>query len=611
MLRTQNLHVVKTEPLVAPRVIKRELPGSDALYAVVVRARATIRDIIAGRDGRLLALVGPCSIHDPEAARDYARRLAALAARLADKLFVVMRVYFEKPRTTIGWKGLINDPHLNGTHDMQLGLRLARQLLVDLARLGLPAGTELLDPITPQYLADLISWAAIGARTTESQTHREMASGLSMPVGFKDTTDGNQQVAIDALESARHPHTFLGIDQDGVASVIHTEGNPDGHIILRGWRTPRYDAWSIRRGEELLLAAGLPALVLAGQLLGVHVGEADDPHVRVGAADLRPPETDVLDGGHDPAEEQRAELAHHLGGLDVADAFLDREADRLPHLLGEEAVAHQVAGLDREFFSLVAFRLRELRVVVTQREPPEGDVPRLVLHDVGVHRRGERVLRLVADGGEGGEREPLDQHLHAEVGHVPARVAEDVVEQALERRRDRVGEVELLVQEARVGLHMARLVHHLRGGVEFGVDARHLLHDLGGADERPLLAVQELRELPGLEVAPEGGLLLAREPLPHGRAEDRDRLVGQLLRIFRIEVLRPVDAGVGVPLELLALLVEVHERGAALLVLPAKDGVEGVPPRPGAVLDRNGVAAVGRHGALRGSGLLADSGAQS
>ncbi|HTD26905.1 MAG TPA: 3-deoxy-7-phosphoheptulonate synthase, partial [Candidatus Elarobacter sp.] len=216
MLRTQNLHVVKTEPLVAPRVIKRELPGSDALYAVVVRARATIRDIIAGRDGRLLALVGPCSIHDPEAARDYARRLAALAARLADKLFVVMRVYFEKPRTTIGWKGLINDPHLNGTHDMQLGLRLARQLLVDLARLGLPAGTELLDPITPQYLTDLISWAAIGARTTESQTHREMASGLSMPVGFKNTTDGNQQVAIDALESARHPHTFLGIDQDGV-----------------------------------------------------------------------------------------------------------------------------------------------------------------------------------------------------------------------------------------------------------------------------------------------------------------------------------------------------------------------------------------------------------
>src|SRR5256712_10377339 len=188
MLRTQNLHVVKTEPLVAPCVIKRELPGSDTLYEVVVRARATIRDIIAGRDGRLLAVVGPCSIHDPEAALDYAGRLGALAERLADKLFVVMRVYFEKPRTTVGWKGLINDPHLDGTHDMQLGLRLARKLLVDLAGPGLPAGTELPDPITPPYPAHPISWAAIGPRTTPSATHREMAGGLSVPVGFKHTT---------------------------------------------------------------------------------------------------------------------------------------------------------------------------------------------------------------------------------------------------------------------------------------------------------------------------------------------------------------------------------------------------------------------------------------
>src|SRR3989449_10380102 len=246
MLRTQNLHVVKTEPLVAPRVIKGELPGSDALYEVVVRARATIRDLIGGRDARLLAVVGPCSVHDPEAALDYARRLRALADRVADKLFVVMRVYFEKPRTTIGWKGLINDPHLNGTHDMQLGLRLARKLLVDLARLGLPAGTELLDPITPQYLADLISWAAIGARTTESQTHREMVSGLSMPIGFKNTTGGSLQIALDALQAARAPHSFLGIDQDGFTSIVRTRGNRFGHVVLRGGRTrTNYDAESI------------------------------------------------------------------------------------------------------------------------------------------------------------------------------------------------------------------------------------------------------------------------------------------------------------------------------------------------------------------------------
>src|SRR3989475_2330243 len=254
MLRTQNLHVVKTEPLVAPRVIKRELPGSDALYEVVVRARATIRDIIAGRDRRLLAVVGPCSIHDPEAALDYAGRLGTLAERLADKLFVVMRVYFEKPRTTVGWKGLINDPHLDGTHDMQLGLRLARKLLVDLARLGLPAGTELLDPITPQYVADLLSWAAIGARTTESQTHRELASGLSMPVGFKNGTDGSLQIALDAMVSARHPHSFLGIDVDGVTSVIRTQGNPDRHIVLRGGR-----AHANHHPDDVARAAGLVA----------------------------------------------------------------------------------------------------------------------------------------------------------------------------------------------------------------------------------------------------------------------------------------------------------------------------------------------------------------
>src|SRR5262249_49550873 len=191
MLRTQNLRVARAEPLEPPKALRAELPATDADYEVVVRARETIRAIIAGRDPRLLAVVGPCSVHDQAAALDYARRLAALAERVADTLFVVMRVYFEKPRTTIGWKGFINDPHLNGTNDMQLGLRLARGLLLEITRLGLPAGTELLDPIVPQYVADLISWTAIGARTTESQTHREMASGLSMPVGYKNSTDGN------------------------------------------------------------------------------------------------------------------------------------------------------------------------------------------------------------------------------------------------------------------------------------------------------------------------------------------------------------------------------------------------------------------------------------
>ncbi|MFI5396655.1 MAG: 3-deoxy-7-phosphoheptulonate synthase [Candidatus Binatia bacterium] len=262
MLKTQNLHVVKTEPLVPPSALKRDFPASGAIYEVVVRARAAVRDIINGKDRRLLAVVGPCSIHDPEAALDYAKRLRQVSDRVADTLFVVMRVYFEKPRTTLGWKGLINDPHLDGTCDMGTGLRLARQLLLDINRIGLAAATELLDPITPQYLADLISWTAIGARTTESQTHREMASGLSMPVGFKNTTDGNLQLAINALESAGGPHTFLGIDQDGHTSIIHTEGNPDRHIVLRGGRTPNYDAGSIRKCEEMLAKAGLPARIV-------------------------------------------------------------------------------------------------------------------------------------------------------------------------------------------------------------------------------------------------------------------------------------------------------------------------------------------------------------
>jgi 3-deoxy-7-phosphoheptulonate synthase len=259
MRKIQDLHVVATEPLIAPRLLKQELPVSDTLAENVFRARETIRQIIRGQDHRLLCIVGPCSIHDPPAALDYARRLARLAPQIADSVYLVMRVYFEKPRTTIGWKGLINDPHMDDSCDMQAGLRIARRLLLDIDELGLAAATEMLDPITPQYVADLISWAAIGARTTESQTHREMASGLSMPVGFKNTTEGNLQAAVNAIESARRPHSFLGINQDGVTAIIRTEGNPDTHVVLRGGsRAPNYDAESIAECERMLLKAGLP-----------------------------------------------------------------------------------------------------------------------------------------------------------------------------------------------------------------------------------------------------------------------------------------------------------------------------------------------------------------
>jgi 3-deoxy-7-phosphoheptulonate synthase len=224
-------------PLVPPRAVKASLPTGLGESELVRATRAAIRDLLHGRDrDRLLVVVGPCSIHDPDAALDYASRLRDVARATEDELLVVMRTYFEKPRTTVGWKGLINDPHLDGSCDVARGLEVARRILLDVNRLGVPCGSELLDPITPQYVADLLSWAAIGARTTESQTHREMASGLSMPVGFKNGTDGGVQVALDAMVSARHPHTFVGIDVDGVTSAVRTRGNPDRHIVLRGGR---------------------------------------------------------------------------------------------------------------------------------------------------------------------------------------------------------------------------------------------------------------------------------------------------------------------------------------------------------------------------------------
>jgi len=241
-LKTSDLHVVETCPLLAPVEVKAELPITNAIAKVVSDARARIRNILNGSDRRLLVVVGPCSIHDVKAAREYAEKLAKFRDQVSDALEIVMRVYFEKPRTTIGWKGLINDPHLNGTFDINYGISMARGLLLDVANLGLPSATELLDPIVPQYLADLIAWTAIGARTTESQTHREMSSGLSMPVGFKNGTDGSIDVAINALLSARQPHRFLGVNNDGRASIVTTTGNPDGHIVLRGGKQgPNYD----------------------------------------------------------------------------------------------------------------------------------------------------------------------------------------------------------------------------------------------------------------------------------------------------------------------------------------------------------------------------------
>ncbi len=254
-----DVNVVATTPLTVPRQLKAALPISSASLETVLEGRETIRAILRGEDPRMLVVVGPCSIHDVKAALEYAERLAALRRRVADRLYVVMRVYFEKPRTTIGWKGLINDPHLDGSFDMSEGLRLARKLLLDITAMGLPAGTEMLEPITPQYIDDLVSWTAVGARTTESQTHRQMASGLSMPVGFKNSTDGNLQVAIDAMTSARSPHHFLGIDEDGRTCIVATRGNPDGHVILRGGAgRPNYDPQNVGRAATQLADAGLP-----------------------------------------------------------------------------------------------------------------------------------------------------------------------------------------------------------------------------------------------------------------------------------------------------------------------------------------------------------------
>ena len=243
---TSDLHVIETRPLLSPAFIKSELPIAPEVAQLVTKTRDRIRNILEGKDKRVLVVVGPCSIHDVAAAQEYGAKLAKLRSQFQDQLEIVMRVYFEKPRTTVGWKGLINDPELDNSYDINNGLRIARKLLLDLADIGLPAATELLDPITPQYIADLICWTAIGARTTESQIHRQMASGLSMPVGYKNGTDGSFTAAINAMLTAKISHHFLGINQDGLASIVRTTGNPDGHLVLRGGKAkPNYEARDI------------------------------------------------------------------------------------------------------------------------------------------------------------------------------------------------------------------------------------------------------------------------------------------------------------------------------------------------------------------------------
>ena len=274
---TRDTRITGYEPLLSPAALLDELPLSEAPLDTVERTRAEVRALLDGADDRLLVIAGPCSVHDPVAALDYARRLTALRDEYQSDLLIVMRVYFEKPRTVTGWKGLINDPDMDGGHDVHRGLRTARRLLLDIVGLGLPVGCEWLDPITPQYIADAVTWGAIGARTTESQVHRQLASGLSMPVGFKNGTDGDVQVAVDACRASAAGHTFFGVTENGAAAVVTTAGNPDTHVILRGGRGgPNYEPSHVAKALDLITAAGLPRRLM----VDASHGNSDKDHRR-------------------------------------------------------------------------------------------------------------------------------------------------------------------------------------------------------------------------------------------------------------------------------------------------------------------------------------------
>ena len=262
-MRLSDLNIDDYQVVITPTELKKELPLPESVRDLVANSRQTVKDILDGKDDRLFAVVGPCSIHDTELALEYGKRLKALADEVSEQVFIIMRVYFEKPRTTVGWKGLINDPHLNGSFEIEDGLRKARKLLIDLSEIGLPLATEALDPISPQYLQDTITWTAIGARTTESQTHREMSSGLSSPVGFKNGTDGSLDVAVNAMKSVVSGHAFLGINPQGQVAITKTKGNQYGHVVLRGGGgKPNYDSVSIALCEQALEKAKLPTNIV-------------------------------------------------------------------------------------------------------------------------------------------------------------------------------------------------------------------------------------------------------------------------------------------------------------------------------------------------------------
>jgi 3-deoxy-7-phosphoheptulonate synthase len=282
MSRVSDTRITGYEPLLSPAALLHELPLGESQQEAVARTRTEVRAVLDGADDRLLVVTGPCSVHDPKAALEYAAHLAGLRERLADDLLIVMRVYFEKPRTVTGWKGLINDPGMDGSFDVHRGLRTARRLLLDIVGAGMPVGCEWLDPITPQYIADTVTWGAIGARTTESQVHRQLASGLSMPVGFKNGTDGDVQVAVDACRAAAASHTFFGVTAAGAAAVVTTAGNPDTHVILRGGRSgPNYSSEHVTKALDLISAAGLPRRIMVD---ASHGNSGKDHSKQVGVA---------------------------------------------------------------------------------------------------------------------------------------------------------------------------------------------------------------------------------------------------------------------------------------------------------------------------------------